>query len=155
MAFGRQARSDYQTFVLLAGLGGAVDVCQKLHYLQMAAEKISKAYLASEEAPPPRVHNTFLGFVRREARFNTAIMAECGFRSKQRYGEYLRGLEPMAGELDALAPAVDPPPHNPEYPWWSPSGPLAPVDFSFPNTPLNTPATNKLLRFLEACLARL
>ena len=58
----RQARSDYELFVHLRRAG--VHQCHLLHYLQMATEKLSKAYLWRSGNAPPRSHTGFVRFLR-------------------------------------------------------------------------------------------
>ena len=56
-----QAKSDHAVFVLLRRAG--VPECHMLHYLQMAAEKISKAYLWRSGTAPPRSHIGLMPFL--------------------------------------------------------------------------------------------
>ena len=49
-AYGRQASSDWRTYGLL--VRHRADLCQQLRYLQMACEKLSKAYLVAAGADP-------------------------------------------------------------------------------------------------------
>ncbi len=42
-AFAAQSRSDWQVYTLLAA-EPSIPACHQLHYLQMACEKIAKAY---------------------------------------------------------------------------------------------------------------
>jgi hypothetical protein len=57
-----QAKSDQPVFALLRRTGAAE--CHALHYLQMAAEKISKAYLWRSGTAPPRCHVGLMRFLR-------------------------------------------------------------------------------------------
>lgn len=43
-AYFQQAKSDFQLFEKIVGQAD-VPLCQKLHYLQMATEKMSKGFL--------------------------------------------------------------------------------------------------------------
>ena len=49
----RQARSDHALFVRLRRIGA--EECHLLHYLQMATEKLSKAYLCAQATLLQRV----------------------------------------------------------------------------------------------------
>jgi hypothetical protein len=53
----QQARSDHQLFTSLRGTGCAQ--CHLLHYLQMATEKIAKAYFWRSGSAPPKSHAGF------------------------------------------------------------------------------------------------
>jgi hypothetical protein len=57
-----QAKSDHAAFICLRRAG--VHECHMLHYLQMAAEKISKAYLWRSGSSPPRSHVGLMRFMR-------------------------------------------------------------------------------------------
>ena len=57
-----QAKSDHTAFLCLRRAG--VHECHMLHYLQMAAEKISKAYLWRSGTAPPRSHVGLMRFLR-------------------------------------------------------------------------------------------
>src|SRR5208283_5496445 len=58
----RQAESDHSVFVHLRRAG--IPECHLLHYLQMATEKLSKAYLWRSGHAPPRTHVGFVRFLR-------------------------------------------------------------------------------------------
>src|SRR4051812_21820753 len=58
----RQAKSDHDGFLLLRHQG--VAECHLLHYLQMATEKIAKAYFWRSGNPPPKIHAGFVHFLR-------------------------------------------------------------------------------------------
>src|SRR5258708_6753972 len=57
----QQAQSDLQ---LLNQFSGSVHQCHRLHYLQMATEKLSKAYLWRSGKSPPRSHVGFVRFLK-------------------------------------------------------------------------------------------
>ena len=58
----RQALSDYNLFRQLRH--DRHEPCHILHYLQMATEKLSKAYLWRAGHPPPKTHTGFVRFLR-------------------------------------------------------------------------------------------
>ena len=58
----KQARSDHALFVQLRGAG--VHECHLLHYLQMATEKVSKAYFWRSGHAPPKSHTGTVLFLK-------------------------------------------------------------------------------------------
>lgn len=57
-----QAQADHALFVQLRRAG--VHECHLLHYLQMATEKLSKAYLWRSGHAPPKSHTGFVRFLK-------------------------------------------------------------------------------------------
>lgn len=54
-----QARSDYETLQLLEEAGAPF--CQRLHYLQMATEKLAKGFATAPGGPQqPKVHRGYV-----------------------------------------------------------------------------------------------
>jgi hypothetical protein len=51
-AFLKQAHSDYSVYKKLNEL--RLPLCHKLHYLQMATEKLAKAYQCNNRNTPPK-----------------------------------------------------------------------------------------------------
>ena len=128
-----QARSDLAVLVLLRRHGAAP--CHQLHYLQMAAEKLGKAYFWRSGVPPPRSHAgfvqfmRFLGSVRQSERRRVAELFAFGrFEDLQ---SWIRTVLPLAYALERLAPALAQDGPNPEYPWPPTAPEFAPVTFEF------------------------
>jgi hypothetical protein len=130
----RQARSDHAAFVLLRGSG--VEQCHMLHYLQMATEKIAKAYFWRSGSAPPRSHAGFVQFLR--------FRGQIGLNDRERIGRlfnfarfadfqtWLRAVLPIAYDLERLAPTLAADGPNPEYPWPHAAPETAPAHYAFP-----------------------
>jgi hypothetical protein len=130
----RQAKSDHDMYVLLRKNGG--DDCHQLHFLQMATEKLGKAYQWSSGSPPARSHAGFVQFMRqlgsvpRDQR--DAIAATFNFTRFRDFQAWINAILPLAYELQRLAPALANDGPNPEYPWPQEAPTEAPVTYEFP-----------------------
>ncbi len=115
----RQARSDLDVLRLLRR--NAVAPCHQLHYLQMAGEKIAKAYFWRTGAPPAKKHAGLVSFLKalggtggsRQA----LVAATFEFREFKQFQTWIRHVSPRAYDLEKLAPALAGDGPNPEYPW--------------------------------------
>lgn len=138
-AFWWQADSDLAVFDLLtAPAQRALPRCHSLHYLQMACEKIAKAYRARDTAT--ELHGSH-GLLRRHVGFekfiksfllSPQVQSEYDGRTEQlqQVGKAVRAL---AREIEKLAPAVDntSTPENTEYPWVQGDAVIAPRDYDY------------------------
>lgn len=145
----RQARSDLEVFEVLKGQ----PLCQRLHYLQMASEKLAKAFLPSlkSSARPARVHSVFVKFLRTSKSFRQ-IRSASGIRDDRQFRAYIAGLLSTAHELENLAPVGDVDKPNPEYPWESSGQVISPLDYPFGSLQLADPKMVRLLKFIDMCL---
>jgi hypothetical protein len=130
-----QAQTDHQVFVLLRREGAPA--CHALHYLQMATEKIAKAYFWRSGSPPPKSHSGFVQFLRFLGQFRRQadrqrIAALFSFNRFADFQNWIRNVLPIAYELERLAPDLAQNGPNPEYPWPHDLPQYAPVDFEFP-----------------------
>jgi len=129
----RQARSDHAVLVLLRRQGAAP--CHQLHYLQMVAEKIGKAYFWRSGAAPPKNHAgfaqfmRFLGHARRSEQRRIADLF--GFGGFAGFRNWIRMVLPLAYALERLAPALAQDGPNPEYPWPPNAPKYAPAEYEF------------------------
>jgi hypothetical protein len=128
-----QAQSDHAAFVCLRRAG--VHECHVLHYLQMAAEKISKAYLWRSGSPPPRSHVGLMRFLRalmgrRKAELGR-IAKVFAFGRPRDMDAWVTQVSPLAYELQNLAPAEASDGPNPEYPWPHAQPTHCPASYSF------------------------
>ncbi len=115
-----QAQSDLGLFTRLRRTG--VAPCHLLHYLQMATEKVSKAYFWRSGNPPPRSHTGFVRFLRallgrRPPKELGRIAHTLGFRRFEDLDNWVVSIQPLAYALQNLAPAEAGNGPNPEYPW--------------------------------------
>jgi hypothetical protein len=128
-----QAKSDHAAFITLRRAG--IHECHMLHYLQMAAEKISKAYLWRSGFPPPRSHVGLMRFMRalmgrRRAELGR-IATVFEYSRPKDMDAWLRQAAPLAYELQNLAPAEANDGPNPEYPWPHEQPTRCPACYSF------------------------
>ena len=153
----RQAQSDHSVFVHLRRAG--VGECHLLHYLQMATEKLSKAYLWRSGHAPPKVHTGFVRFLKalldRHADLDR-IATILGFRRREDLDNWVRNVQTLAYSLQNMAPAEAGNGPNPEYPWPH----EAPTDcailhtFAMWNQLSNTGQGRKLIEIIGRAISR-
>jgi hypothetical protein len=141
VAFAKQAISDLDAREVLA-TGGA-SRCHQLHYLQMAAEKVCKAYLYDSGGGARESHAV--------VQKHLAVIARDLGSDRKLSNNQLKILKKLAAEIDKLAPALKGDgsrPDNVEYPWEDANGDIiAPVDHDFPGIEdWQLPRLLKLLR---------
>jgi len=127
-----QAKDDYEMFVHLNKLPAAK--CQQLHYLQMATEKLAKAFLCGPGNMPPEISHIALTKFLRVIKGRPEIRKNLGYaKNHVVFAAYIDSLLPIAGQIENLAPEggkLDK--INPEYPWKLHTGVImAPVDFEY------------------------
>jgi hypothetical protein len=116
-----QAKSDHAVFVYLRG--APIHECHALHYLQMAAEKISKAYLWRSGTSPPKSHVWLMPFLqallsRSHGRKEMKRIAEIfEYARHEDMAAWVRQVSPLAHQLQNLTPDLADDGPNPEYPW--------------------------------------
>ena len=144
----RQARSDYETLQLLEE--ASAPFCQRLHYLQMATEKLAKGFATEPGGPSqPKVHRGYVQFLQQiKRRSELQFLCQC---SARQITPYIDGLLPYARLVEDLAPANANNGPNPEYPWQDQSGVMAPADYAFSNLEFNVRGMLNMLKFLERC----
>ena len=153
-----QAKSDHAAFVFLRR--GGVHECHVLHYLQMASEKISKAYLWRSGTPPPRSHVGLMRFLRallgRRGAESNRIARLFEFGRSRDMSVWVTQVGPLAYALQNLAPAEANDGPNPEYPWPHEIPRHCPAAHSFELwTQLRDHTQGRnLLRFIERAIGR-
>ena len=153
----RQAQSDHAMFLQLRRAGA--DECHLLHYLQMATEKLSKAYLWRSGHAPRRSHVGLVRFLRalldRRAAELDRIAATLRFRRREDLDNWVRSAQPLAYALQNIAPAQAGEGPNPEYPWPHEAPVHCPVGHTFAlwNQLTNTGPGRKLIQFVEHAVA--
>lgn len=138
-AYVAQARSDWELFERLQEMSN-VAPCHHLHYLQMACEKLAKAYRFRDTPTlPSSLLTQHVGF----AKFINSFLLSP--RVRERFAgklDQLRAIQKdcnrLAREVEQLAPAVDRgnSPQNAEYPWWDGDRIITPCRFAYPNLSL-------------------
>jgi len=132
LAFLNQARTDWEAYKKAEEL--MWPVCHRLHFLQMATEKLGKALLVAAESNLGEIthsHSALVKFMRVVSN-NLDLHLQLGLTKSQLKAQF-KGLLPIAHEIEILAPALAQDGPNPEYPRLDKSGCLcAPFDYSFP-----------------------
>jgi HEPN domain-containing protein len=129
----RQAESDHRLYSRLRR--ESYESCHVLHYLQMATEKLSKAYLWRAGHAPPKAHTGFVRFLRalltRSERDLERIAPVFDFGRTEDFDRWVRVVLPLAYRLQNIAPAEAGDGPNPEYPWPHANPAHTPVDYTF------------------------
>ncbi len=152
----RQARSDHALFVQSRRAG--IDECHLLHYLQMATEKLSKAYFWRSGHSPPRTHTGFVRFLKalldRRADLDR-IASGLGFRRREDLDNWVRNVQVLAYALQNIAPAEAGDGPNPEYPWPHDTPAHCPIGHKFVlwEQLSNTGRGRKLMEFIGRAVA--
>lgn len=153
VAYGTQAKADLAARRTLAAVRRLPE-CQHLHHLQMACEKLCKAYLCGTGTDPADLrtsHAYIAGPLPVIARQAFAVES----LEKRRDRDWaLPAIRKLARRIELLAPAVDDggaTPANCEYPWLGPDGSVrAPAEHDFEFGLLYDPAGKLLLKVLDA-----
>lgn len=148
-AFYRQARSDYEMYLLLNREGAPA--CHRLHYLQMCTEKLAKSYQSDPRtnSRPVRSHHAFVRFMQL-VKSRPEFRRRYG-RSNDQFVAMIDSLLPLSRRIEELAPAGDQDAPNPEYPWEDGDTVRVPVEEAFANIDFTSPQMIKLLRFIDVC----
>ena len=150
-AYFEQAKADYRLFLKIAKQED-VPLCQKLHYLQMTTEKMSKGFLTQPGGGKySNTHKAFVDFVNTAAK-NKSLRRICHFDQEAEFKAYIRKTCSKAKLVEDLSPEGAPHP-NPEYPWEINGRILTPVEHDFPNLKLSDNKMQEMLVFLESCFA--
>ena len=155
-AYFNQAIADYEMFLMLEKTPN-VPLCHRLHYLQMMTEKLAKGFKTkTTDGEYAHTHVAFVPFLK-IAKSRPEIMQACGIKTREQFSAYLDGLNSLAATVQGLAPAESNRANigvNPEYPWETPEGIVAPIEFGFPEIDLNTKNAklNKLMTFIGYCV---
>jgi len=154
----KQAKSDLAICIRLRRDGA--HECRVLHYLQMATEKISKAYLWRSGHSPPKSHTGFIRFLKalldRRADELEWIAKTLGFGRPEDLDKWVTSVQMLAYSLQNIAPAEAGNGPNPEYPWPHESPVHCPSDHSFAlwNQLLNTGQGRKMMEFIDRAISR-
>lgn len=154
----QQAHSDFKLFIRLRTVG--THECHLLHYLQMATEKLSKAYLWRSGKPPPKSHTGFVRFLKSLLDRRPAELAwvakTLGFARPEDLDKWVPSVQSLAYGLQNIAPAEAQNGPNPEYPWPHEAPAHYPAGHAFAlwNQLLNTGQGRKLMEFIDRAIAR-
>jgi hypothetical protein len=157
VGYARQAQADFRTFETLQAM--PVPECHKLHFLQMACEKLVKAHLCAGRADPANLqasHAYVAGTLPVVLRQQAAFINYHGAAARST----LRRARLLASEIEVLAPAVTrngQRPDNCEYPWEDAGADLhVPLDWTFtPSQLLVQHAGRAALKLIVGAIDRL
>jgi hypothetical protein len=131
-AYAKQALSDLATRDLLAEAG--IHKCHRLHFLQMATEKVCKAYLTTRNGHE-KVRKTH-AYVEKNLPL-IARMLYSNLNDQNRIKPWqMSAIHKISQEIEVLAPACDDGgarEDNSEYPWEDGQGNVrVPCEYNFP-----------------------
>ncbi len=133
-AYFRQASSDWRMFAEFLARSD-VPACHALHFLQMATEKLAKAYRFRDTTTDEESLLTkHVGFQKFLNSFLLSPQMKAEFRGRDaQLASIRKGMVPIAQAIERLAPAVarEGSPGNAEYPWELGGAVVAPVDHDF------------------------
>lgn len=158
-AYALQSQSDVWVYRALLQSADLLETeeCHRLHYLQMACEKIAKAYrlrdTLSFSEEDLYSHVIFSGFIQTLLK---APQVKGRFRANEAKRRQLeRYARSFAREIEKLAPAVDRgrTPANVEYPWMEEQVVFVPCQFSFASLSMLTEAEGReFLKLIEIAI---
>jgi hypothetical protein len=158
--YARQADADFRAWELYEKCPEAVaSDCHKLLFLQMACEKLCKAYLIQNNTPPVDLqtsHAYVAGPLPIIIRQQILLMR----KSLKGMMGLVTQVRHLANEIELLNPAVrrdGQRPDNCEFPWEDASGTLhSPLDWDFhPSRLLTAPAGRTFVKLLREAINRI
>ncbi len=157
-AYAAQARSDWQVYKALQ-FEARQSACHELHFLQMACEKIAKAYrLRDDSVPLEKIRTEHVGCDKFLKNYLKSSEAREFYRGRPKQLEAATPkLVQLMKQIQALCPAIDSVacPTNVEYPWEDGSGRvIAPCEHRFLAPDLTTAQARTLLKIIERALER-
>ena len=150
-AYLEQARSDWQVWQIIHQYG--LPSCHELHYLQMACEKLGKAFLLiGGTILPEKAQSSHLAFKRflQVASRNPELRTLLKMRASQ-FKLHIKQLLPIAESIERLTPALAQDGPNVEYPWAAPDRTvIVPANYNFSEfRELRRPAGVNLLKLID------
>lgn len=134
LAYARQAQADFRAWELYEQHPEAVAAeCHKLLFLQMACEKLCKAYLIRAGTPPETLQASH-GYIANPLPVVIRQHIIVSGQDPNRMRGVLSLVRQLAGEIEVLNPAVKRDRHRPdncEYPWEAGSQIVSPLDWTF------------------------
>ena len=154
-AFARQAKADLAARETLQD-NSRLPRCEELHCLQMAVEKLAKAYqLAAGTIGPNEVRRSHAYAEKALPGLYREAMRARGARGVRRWE--MEAVRRLARQMDLLHPAVDDGgarPDNTEYPWEDGSGAVqTPAEWKFDGLSAlyGRSIGTKLMKVLQVC----
>ncbi len=156
-AYAQQARVDLDAWDHLQG--STLPECQKLHFMQMACEKLAKAHLCKAGTPPEDLQGSH-AYVSGNLPIIVRYQLQLTNAKPAVVRSILRFAKRLSREIELLSPAVDDGgrrPDNCEYPWedatkklWIPA-----LHKFFANQLLFEPHGRTVLKLIRAAILRL
>ncbi len=144
-AYAQQSRSDFAVYKLLTNQElskqclplNEVDQCHSLHYLQMACEKIAKAYRFRDTGTPlEKLLTSHVAFSKFMRTFVTTAVVKALYKNNPGVLRHVIQItDLLSREIEVLAPALGnkAQPYNTEYPWADSMQIITPCTYSFPS----------------------
>ncbi len=159
LAYARQARADLKAWELYGRYPEAVaEECHKLLLLQMACEKLCKAYLIRTGARPEDLQTSHGYIARPLPVVIRREMIDSG-QNPDRMRGVLNLFRHLAGEIEVLNPAVTRDgyrPDNCEYPWEAADRVISPLDWTFhPSRLVTVPGGPTFVKLVKAAITRI
>jgi hypothetical protein len=156
VAFAVQARSDLDAYSVLTRQE-ELPQCHRLHYLQMACEKASKAYELRYGTSSERTLTSHVVIAHNLPLIFRAYYGDTFGKRLHRYSPLLEKVKSLARDIELLAPAPADGmrrPDNSEYPWRDALGQTRiPALHRFPVADdLDAPAGRALLKVLTTAI---
>ncbi len=150
-AFLTQARSDYRVYQRLLELAN-IEQCHRLHYLQMATEKLAKAFLTDGTRMPRTVHSAFVRFLQLAKQKQNARVRKTLRMPSGQFRAFLDGLLTTGQAIEHLVPEGSGQRINVEYPWQGPDHTVSvPAESTFELLgPRGFPKVGKIRQLMEA-----
>ncbi len=157
--FARQADADLRAFELYEKYPDALAAeCHKLLFLQMACEKLCKAFVLNAKVHPIEDVQSSHGFVKKHLPTIVKQEMSYGRQDFERLRWAYEKIRLLAREIEVLNPSMDHDqrPENCEYPWKSGSDIQSPLDWNFEASRLLTlPAGRTFLKILRPAINRM
>jgi hypothetical protein len=164
-AFAKQAKADFDAWTTLQDVSNAAPEgasqlprCQKLHFLQMAFEKLAKAHLlegGSRLADLKQSH----AYIARNIPLIVWGQMNLEGASKRAANAARQSSKRIAREIELLSPSVNDGgkrEDNCEYPWEEGGFVRVPAEWTFPNLNILTePAARNILKRVRTAIERL
>ena len=157
-AFARQGRADLETFEKMQLQEFSIPVCHMLQFLQMACEKLAKAYLCGTGSDPT-VLQTSHAYVAKTLPIVIREQADHVNLGSQKTEGLVKRARHLFQEIEMLAPAVKrggKRPDNCEYPWADDTETVhVPLDWTFhPAKFISDHAGRTILKLVKGAFAR-
>jgi hypothetical protein len=155
-AYARQADKDFVAWELYEKHPEAVAAeCHKLHFLQMACEKLCKAHLIQRGTPPRDLQGSH-GYIANPLRIVIREQMRRMRRNLDGTQGVLTQIRLLANEIELLNPATrrdGQRPDNCEYPWEAGDDVISPRNWSFtPSRLCNAQAGRTFLKLLREAI---